>query len=218
MKPMAVIYTTIALVAVSIAVGAVLYDRLPDPVPTHFDFSGNPDGYTAKPMGVFAPAIILAFIGLVFAVLPRMAPRGYALEPFQRAYEIIGIAVLVLVFGIVMLSLVYAVGVPIDLNRIVGAGIGLLFVVMGNFLGKLTRNFFIGIRTPWTLASDEVWLRTHRVGGVMCVVGGVVILAASLIARSGVPLVLLGVVIAIVLFSVVYSYVVYRRVETRPSP
>jgi uncharacterized membrane protein len=89
--------------------------------------------------------------------------------------------------------------------------VGLLLVILGNFMGKLTRNFFIGIRTPWTIASEEVWLRTHRLGGKLFVVAGLVLFFSSLLGGGWIPAaVAIG---AAALISVVYSYLLYRRIE-----
>ena len=89
--------------------------------------------------------------------------------------------------------------------------VGLLFVVIGNFLGKVRKNFFIGIRTPWTLASDEVWSRTHRLGGWMFVAGGIVMIVG---AFAGLPVLgVIAVVLAIALYPVLHSFLLYRRLE-----
>jgi uncharacterized membrane protein len=91
------------------------------------------------------------------------------------------------------------------------AGMGVLFVVMGNLLGKVTRNFFVGIRTPWTLANEEVWNRTHRLGGKLFVVAGLVVVAA---AFTGVSMWPVFIAIGLAgLIPIVYSYVLYRRLE-----
>ena len=102
-------------------------------------------------------------------------------------------------------------GKPVDMTRGVEAGIGLLLAVVGNFFGKLTRNFFVGIRTPWTLASDEVWMRTHRLAGKLFVVAGLAMFVLAL-AGAG-PISMMIVVGAAALVSVVASYVFYRRIE-----
>ena len=100
---------------------------------------------------------------------------------------------------------------PVAMDRAMHAGTGLLFVVLGNFMGKLTKNFFVGIRTPWTLASDEVWLRTHRLGGKLFVLAGVALFIAGLLGGGTVPL-LVAVAVAGGI-PVVYSYLLYRRIE-----
>ena len=213
MKLHALSYTTIALVIVSAVVGAALYDRLPDRVPTHFDFHGRPDGFTAKGLAVVTMPAAIALLGLVFIALPRISPKGYRLEPFLRTYEIIAVAVLLMTFTDVMTALWLGLGHHIEIDRIINIGLGLLLIVIGNFLGKVTRNFFVGIRTPWTLASDEVWLRTHRIGGVLFVAGGAVILIAGFIGTKSALAVTISVILGLALFLTVYSYVLYRRIE-----
>ncbi|HEV2719952.1 MAG TPA: SdpI family protein [Thermoanaerobaculia bacterium] len=213
MKLRALLWTTIALVAVSAIVGAALYSRLPDRVPTHFDMHGRPDGFTSKPIAVLVDPVALALLGLMFLVLPAIAPKGYRLEPFLRVYEIIAIAALTMIFADLMLALWFALGHRIDVGRALTLSLGLLFIVIGNYLGKVTRNFFVGIRTPWTLASEEVWLRTHRVGGPLFVAGGAVIVIASLAGTTSALVVTIPVIVGLALFLTVYSYVLYRRIE-----
>ncbi len=213
MKLKAFTVTTVLLVLVFLVVGAALYGRLPEAIPTHFDFDGRPDGYSVKLLAILLTPGLLVLTGVVLGVLPRIAPKGYRLEPFRRVYLIFGIALLALEFSDGVLELRSALGYHLDNNRAVIFGTGFLLVVLGNFLGKVTRNFFVGIRTPWTLASPEVWRRTHRLGGVLFVVGGLGILAAGLFGTARARVVILPVVMAIALVLTIYSYVIYRRIE-----
>lgn len=213
MKSSALLVSVIALVLVSAIAGAVLYDRMPDRVPIHFDISGHPNGYAPRPVGAFMTPVMLLLTGILLLALPRISPNGYRLEPFQRSYEIICVSILVMVFVIGTTALLFAAGYRLDVTRITVGGVGLLFLILGNFMGKLTRNFMIGIRTPWTLASDEVWRRTHRVGGFAFVACGAMLLIASLVAAGRATSVMLALVIAMAAFLIVYSYVIYRRVE-----
>jgi uncharacterized membrane protein len=218
MKLHALVFTTIAFVVVSAVVGAVLYDRLPDRLPTHFDVHGQPNGFTAKPFAVVITPAAVALTGLVFFVLPWISPKGYRIEPFLRTYEIIAIAVLAMELTDGMLSLSFALGHPFDTSRGASIGLGLLLLVIGNFLGKMTRNFFVGIRTPWTLASPEVWLRTHRVGGPLFVIAGAIILIVAFAGTSETTLfVTVSLIVAVALFLTVYSYVLYRQIENGSS-
>jgi immunity protein, SdpI family len=217
MKLRALVVTTVALVAVSLVAVAMLYGRLPDAIPTHFALDGHPDGFRSKPFGAFITPIAIAVTGLVFSVLPRISPRGFRLDPFLRAYEIMVIAVLVMEFAGGMMALWLAMGHQFEMGRALSVGFGLVLIVSGNFMGKVTRNFFVGIRTPWTLASPEVWLRTHRIGGVLFVAGGAFILLTTFVATGGAPMLNLGVLLAIALFLVIYSYVLYRRIENGSS-
>jgi len=144
-------------------------------------------------------------------VIPRISPRGYRVERFQNVFEIIQVTLLAFLFMVTILALLAGIGAPVPMNRAIHAGTGLLFIVLGNFMGKLTKNFFVGIRTPWTLASDEVWLRTHRLGGKLFVLAGLGLLVSGLLGGGVIPLlVAVGVAGGI---PAIYSYVLYRRIE-----
>ena len=202
---------SLALVAASFILTAAFYDRLPESVPTHWNASGVADGFTPKPWGPFLlPLTMLGVLVLLF-ILPRISPRGYRMDRFQGVFEILQAAILAFLLLVTLLALLAGIGAPVPMDRAIHAGTGLLFVVLGNFMGKLTKNFFVGIRTPWTLASDEVWLRTHRLGGKVFVLAGLGLLVSGL-AGGGTVALLVAVAIAAGI-PVVYSYVLYRRLE-----
>jgi uncharacterized membrane protein len=113
------------------------------------------------------------------------------------------------------LTLAHAAGRPVAIERWLPAGIGVMVALLGNLFGKTTKNFFVGIRTPWTLASDEVWLRTHRLGGKLFVIAGSVVVAAAL---AGYGIVALPIALGIAaLVPTLYSYWLYRRLEGNAS-
>lgn len=202
---------SLGLVILSFGMAAALYNRLPESVPTHWNARGDADGFTAKPWGPFVLPLTMAGVYVLLIIIPRISPRGYRVERFQNVFEIIQAALLAFLFMVTMLALLAGVGTPVPMDRAIHAGTGLLFIVLGNFMGKVTKNFFVGIRTPWTLASDEVWLRTHRLGGKLFVIAGLGLLASGLLGGGVVPLlVAVGIAAGI---PVVYSYVLYRRIE-----
>ncbi len=199
------------LVLAGFALAAALYGRMPDPVPTHWNLRGVADGFTPKPWGPFVMPLTAAGVLWLLMALRALAPREMPVERFARVYTVLTAVVVAFLVLFTALTSLAAVGVPVNMNRALGLGTGLLFVVLGNFMGKLTRNFFIGIRTPWTLVSDEVWLKTHRLGGKLFVAAGVVTVAA---AFTGAGLeVMLAAVLAAGLVSAVYSYMVYRKLS-----
>ena len=211
MKVSPVVLTATVLVVVSIAMSVVFYDRLPDPVPTHFDATGRANGFTPKPFGAFVGPALIAFLGILFEVLPRISPRGYRMARFERTYQIVFCAILGVMFVLATVALLEATGVKIRVDRVALISIAVLLLIIGNFMGKLTRNFFIGIRTPWTLASDEVWFRTHRFGGWLTVIAALILFAGAFLGAG--PSLILVVVVALAVVLTVYSYVIYRRIE-----
>ena len=202
---------SLSLVLLSFAAAAALYARLPEAMPTHWNLRGQADGFTPKPWGPFLLPLVMAGVWLLFLVLPRVSPQGYRIERFQNVFAIFQAATLALLFLVNTLVLLAGVGVPVPMDRAIQAGVGLLLIVLGNFMGKITKNFFVGIRTPWTLASDEVWLRTHRLGGKLFVVAGGVVLVSGLFGGGPVPLAVAVAVAAGI--PIVYSFVIYRRIE-----
>ena len=206
----------IVLIAVSFALSALMYPRLPDPMPMHWDLLGNPDGEIARAWGAFLVPAVAAGVWLVLLVLPRLSPREFPMEPFARQWRAFEIAILgFLLFAQWLMLHAAASQRPLP-SRLFQVGLGVLLAALGNLFGKTTRNFFFGIRTPWTIASEEVWLRTHRFAGRLIVAtGGLVVLAAFFDLGS---VLILPAVVLVVLVSVVYSYVIYRRLgatETR---
>ncbi|AFE04100.1 hypothetical protein COCOR_01490 [Corallococcus coralloides DSM 2259] len=202
---------SLGFVVVAFGMAVMLYGQLPESIPTHWNAEGVVDGYTPKPWGPFVLPLVMAAMYLVLVAVPRISPRGYRVERFQGVFEGIQAALVAFLFLLNALVLLAGIGVSVPMARVVPAGVGLLFMVLGNYMGKFTKNFFCGIRTPWTLASDEVWLRTHRLGGRLFVLAGLVVLVSGLLGGGPVP-VLAAVAVAAVT-PVLYSYFLYRRIE-----
>jgi uncharacterized membrane protein len=202
---------SLALVAGAFAAAALLYRRLPDPVPVHWDAHGHVNGYMPKPWGALVMPLVTLGVSLLLLVLPRLSPRGFRVDRFQATFDLIQTSIVGFLFFATLLVLLAGAGFGVSVARAVPLGVGVLLVVLGNVLGKVTKNFFVGIRTPWTLASDEVWLRTHRFGGRVFVLAGLAIAVAGLAEGGATPILVAA--LAAVLLPTVYSYVIYRRLE-----
>ncbi len=201
----------VALIVLVAFLASWLYPTLPDPVPTHWNLQGEVDGYMAKPWGVFAGPLIILGVWILLRALPFVSPKGFRMESFFSVYRILLLAIVSLEMLVVSAALLAAAGYSIGIVGFVSGMLGILFIVLGNYMGKLRRNFFIGIRTPWTLASEEVWERTHRLAAWLFVLAGVVILSGALLGW-GAYLLLPGAISA-ALVPVVYSLWLYRRIE-----
>lgn len=202
---------SLALVIGAFVMAAALYNRLPESMPTHWNARGVVDGHTPKPWGPFLLPLVMAGVFLLLVSVPRISPKGFRLDSFQGVFEGIQTAILAFMFLVTVLGMLAGIGVPVPMERVLLSATGLLFAVLGNFMGKFTKNFFCGIRTPWTLASDEVWFRTHRLGGRLFVLAGGVLFVSGLLGGGPIPaLVALGVAVGV---PVLYSYILYRRIE-----
>jgi uncharacterized membrane protein len=200
-----------AVAAAMWAFAAAAYARLPNRMPSHWDLQGDVDGWIEKPWGVLLhPAIATVMLGVLW-VLPRVDPRRENVQRFEGD-RILIINLLVLFFAIVQVSTYgYGLGWPVQMDRVILAAVGLLFVGLGNYLPRIRSNWFMGIRTPWTLSSERVWRATHRVGGRTFVGAGLVMALAALLPETPRTWLTGGAIAVAVGLPLAYSYVAYRR-------
>jgi uncharacterized membrane protein len=200
-----------ALVGAMIVATLAVWHGLPERIPTHWNLRGDVDGYSGRRFGAFlVPAIAFA----VWALLPllrRLDPRRENYERFEETFFLIVNSIVLFLGAMHAVILSAALGWRVDMNRVMLPLIGLMFVVLGNFLPRLRSNWWMGVRTPWTLENERVWRETHRLAGWTFVLGGAVaVLATALPAALRFPVgftaLMLGGIVP-----VVWSYVLWRR-------
>jgi uncharacterized membrane protein len=204
-----------ATLAASFGAQMAFHDRMPDRVPTHWGFDGQADGWASKDQ-VFLiyyllPTIIGGVIALGLFVLPWLSPQNFAVGAFRRTYDYVFalIAALLAYLQAVLLSaMITGSGLP---EKPFLAGIFVFFALIGNVLGKVKPNFWMGIRTPWTLADPQVWDRTHRLGAWSFTAVGV--LGAIAVLLGAPPIACFFGLMAGALWPVVYSLILYKRLE-----
>ncbi len=201
----------LAMATAALAVALWFYPRLPARIPVHWNMDGQVDGYAAKTWGVILlPLTMFAILG-IFELIVRYSPKGFRLDQARHVVGIFALACCGMLFLVFIAQIRAASGHAVQPDRFVIPGMGLLFIVLGNYMGKIPKNFFIGIRTPWTLASDEVWGKTHRFAGIVFVIAGLAMLVS---APFGTPtwgfVVVAG---AAGILPLGYSFVIYRRLE-----
>jgi uncharacterized membrane protein len=205
------------LLAVALAVGS----RLPADLqlPTHWGISGQPDRFSGKWEALLMPAVMTALLSLLFWFLPALEPRGRNLGRSTGLYFATWAALLLVMAAIELIIVSVALRWHLRVEHIMSGAIGLMLVLVGNQLGKSRSMFLVGIRTPWTLASEEVWIKTHRLGGKLMVLGGLLmVVSAFLPLPSGLLAALFGSILAtIVGVPIVYSYLLWRREKAQPS-
>lgn len=185
-------------------------------VPMHWNAAGEIDGRGGRGSLFLFPMIILVET-LLFAGLPYIEPRRLNLLRSSRAYSavwIVGVSFMSLIQGGIMLT---ALGRPVAMDKLAIVGAGIVFIVVGNFLGKVRSNFFFGVRTPWTLSSELSWNKTHRLAGRLFVVFGVAVMVVPLLGLSGTALTFgfLGSLVAVAIIPIVYSYFVWRSDQNK---
>lgn len=199
-------------VAAGIATFAV-YPQLPAMVPTHWDLNNHVNGYSPRSvLFLFGPGM-MAFIILLTSVLPWLSPKQFEIDSFRDTYLYIMLLIVTLLGYTYAVILRMATGHEMNVGRAIIGGVSLLFILLGNVMGKLRRNFYFGVRTPWALANERVWNATHRFAAKTFVVAGLIGFLLALFNLIGwIPLIpLLGAAFV----PVIYSLVIYKQLEKR---
>jgi uncharacterized membrane protein len=208
------IFATIFLIAFAITTSVSLYDRLPDPMASHWNTANQVDGYMSRFWGAFLIPVVAAVMLLLFLVIPGIDPLKVNIAQFREYFNAFIVLIIVFLVYMHILSILWNLGYDqFNMGAAMLPAMGLLFVFAGIMLRKAKRNFFIGIRTPWTLSSDQVWDETHRLGSVLFILSGILSLLGAFFAKYAVWFVLVP-VLGSTLFLLVYSYVLYQR-ETK---
>lgn len=208
------------ILAAMFGLAAIMWRVAPNTLPVHWGLSNQADGFGGKLEALLGPPLLALGIYLLLLVLPRLDPGRANYANFTGAYTLIRYAVLVVVAALYVVMLLAGVGGwQFDIGRIVQLIVGGLLLVAGGTMGKLRPNWFVGIRTPWTLSSKRAWTKTHRLGGWLFVGLGVLFIVGALLDAAPLLQAILPVVLAlIVLVLVVYSYVQWRNDADRTPP
>ena len=202
------IITTI-ITLLPILAGLILWNKLPEQIPMHFNAAGEVDGWASKPVGVFVMPLVLVAIEWLCAIGSfKMDPKANNLNE-----KVMGLVLwFIPALSVLMSVLVYgtALGKEMNVQVVIPLLMGLLFIAIGNWLPKCKQTYTLGIRLPWTLNDEDNWNRTHRFAGPVWVVCGVIVAAGALV--GGVFLwVMLAAFVMMIAAPVVYSYLLFRK-------
>jgi uncharacterized membrane protein len=196
--------------AASAAASVWFYRNFPDRVPTHWNAAGEVDGWSSPEFAAFFfPAIIIALY-LLLVFLPAADPQKKRYKEFSRPYQVIRFAIVAYMTMLYFVTSLIGIGHNISVPKVMALSIGLLFVILGNFMPKFKKNWFVGIRTPWTLSDEDVWNRTHRVAGKLWSMGGILIMLTAFLPAHWSFTALMIIIFAVVIATVCYSWWLWR--------
>src|SRR5947208_2588802 len=205
----------LVIAALAVAISIWAYPRLPPTVATHWNLRGTPDGFSSRGLAVaIMPLLIVGMTGL-FNVLPKIDPRRENYARFLTSYWLIANAVIVFMLVAHAMIIASGLGFSVRVDRLMPVGVGLLFVFLGNYLTRVEPNWFVGIRTPWTLSSDTVWRKTHRTGGWLFVIGGLMLASTALLPRAAFLPLLIATIVIMPAIPIVQSYVLWKREQSK---
>ena len=181
-------------------------------LPVHWNAAGEVDRYGGKVEGLLLSPIITAGLMVLVAFITRLEPRRGNFLQSEKAFTMFWYVLLLFFLMLHVTTTGIALGYNIPLPLVIGVGIGLMFIVLGNFMGKIRSTYTFGIRTPWTLDSDLSWNKTHRLGGKLFMATGVLVLLTAVLGSSILMFwVLMGGILITVSVSMVYSYIVWKN-------
>jgi len=190
----------------------MVYGKLPATVPIHWNYNGEVDNY--GPKSTFW-IIYLAMIGtnILMVVISKIDPKKDNYKQFRRSFDIFRLILTLFLIIILVITISVSLGnKKIDIKTVIPALVGILFAIIGNYMPKFKHNYTMGIKTPWTLASENVWYKTHRMAAPVWVVGGVLLALIPFIFNGKFTAIFFIIIVAsIVLIPTIYSYVIYNK-------
>lgn len=199
------------LILGALILGAALWSRLPDPMASHWNAYDQVDGYISRLWGVLLmPLIALAMMGL-FLLIPQIDPLKANIATFRPIFNLFIFLFLLFLFYLHALTLSWNLGYHFRMSQALLPAMGLLFLFIAYLLRHAKRNWFIGIRTPWTLSSDRVWDETHRLGATLFAICGILSILGGLLGGMLALWLTLLPLLFTTLFLLIYSYFLYQR-------
>lgn len=202
----------IAIILISFLLGIYFYNLFPDKIASHWGINGQVDGYMGKFWGLFLMPLISLAMFLLFILIPKIDPLRENIEKFRKFFDRFILFIILFLFYIYILMILWNTGIEFNMNRFFPPAVGLLFYYAGILIENAKRNYFIGIRTPWTLNSEIVWDKTHKLGGKLFKAGGIIVILSVFFPQYAFWFILVP-IIAIVIFIEIYSYFVYKKVQ-----
>lgn len=202
----------LALIAIAVIAGALLWNQLPELMASHWNVNNEVDGYMPRFSGVFMMPLITLGMFALFLVLPNIDPLKANIAQFRGAFNLFIVLITVFMLYIHGLTLVWNLGYQnFEMDTAMMPFLGIVFMFIGYLLRQAKRNFFIGIRTPWTLSSDIVWEKTHRLGSVLFILSGALAFAGSFFGGMTAFWLLMAPLTGSAIFLAVYSYILYQN-------
>lgn len=200
----------LVILLISFIIGIFLYPQMPEKMASHWNLQGKVDGYMSKFWGLFLMPLISVLLFLLFVLIPKIDPLKHNIQKFRKYYDRFIVLLIIFLFYLYLLTIFWNLGLRFSIIQVLSPAFGILFYYTGILTENARRNWFIGIRTPWTLSSDRVWHKTHKLGGKLFKIAGIIALLGAMLREYAFFFVLVPVII-IAIYTIVYSYFEYQK-------
>jgi len=205
---------SVILILFSFILGIYFYGIMPDKIASHWNANGNADGYLSKFWGLFLLPIISLGLFLLLLFIPRIDPKKENIKKFEKSYFNLILITVIFMLYIYLLSILYNLNYNLNMTQWIIPGFSLLFFYIGIVLGKAKQNFTIGIRTSWTLSSEEIWDKTHKMSANLFKFSAIISLLGIFLPKYAIIFIIIPLIIS-ALYSIIYSYILFRRKKSR---
>ena len=199
-----------AIILISFVIGFYFYPQMPDKIASHWNAQDQVDGYMPKFWGLFLMPVISIGLLLLFMLIPKIDPLKKNIEKFRKYYNWFVLLIIIFLFYIYLLTVLWNIGFRFAMSQMMLPSLGILFYYIGILLENAKRNWFIGIRTPWTLSSDKVWDKTHKIGSKLFKIIGVIAFLGIFFQKYSIWFILVPILL-VAGYLIVYSYFEYQK-------
>ena len=206
----------LGIISLSFIIAIYLYPQMPEKMASHWNAQGQVDGYVSKFWGLFLIPIISIGLFLLFILIPKIDPLKENIEKFRKYFDGFIVLIIIFLFYIYLLTVFWNIGIRFNMAQLMMPALGMLFYYCGILVENAKRNWFIGIRTPWTLSSEVVWDKTHKIGGKLFKLAGVVAFLGIAFPRHAIFFVIIP-VISVAVYTIIYSYFEYQKQTSSPN-
>lgn len=200
----------LAIILILFITGISFYPEMPEKMASHWNFKGEVDGYISKFWGLFLMPFISVFLFLLFLVIPKIDPLKENIEKFRKYFDSFIIIIILFLFYLYLLTIFWNLGIKFSMPQFLAPAFGVLLYYCGVLIENAKRNWSIGIRTPWTLSSEKVWDKTHKIGGKLFKISGIICLFGILFPDFALFFVLAPVILFMV-YTIFYSFFEYKK-------
>lgn len=202
-------YIVLAISAISITALIFIIRIVPDQIPLHWNAKGEIDR-TGSKYTLWFLSFLPIILWILFKVIPLIDPKKESYKRHSKPYEIFKFLMIVVLVALLWIVVLYSIGFMLNIQVIATMIVGIVFIVTGNFMGQIRQNFTFGIKTPWTLASKNVWQKTHRLGGWTMLLGGILLIISGF-TKIPILYILFGTAILLQFVPMFYSLYLYRK-------
>lgn len=201
----------LGLIVTAVVISISVYGRMPDQIPIHWNAYGEPDNYASKPIALFLlPAFMLVTL-LIVKLIPIIDPRRENLKKNIKDIDTVNFFIILTLFAIHVVTIIYNLDHEIDMTIVPSLIGGALFLIIGNYMPRFKHNYMIGLRTPWTLADENVWRKSQLVGGRIMFLAGLIMIFSGFLPLPWMFIVFFGTVVVSTAIAVLASYLIYKK-------